>query len=49
VVAVEKGEYRALNEKEEKEFQYFMHGAGKGRTEKSKGFDLLCVLLAAFN
>lgn len=39
VVAVEKGEYRALNPKEEKEFQLHMYGWGKA--EKKKDFELL--------
>jgi hypothetical protein len=38
VVAVEKGEYRELNDKEEKEFQFRMYGWGK---EKKPGFELL--------
>ena len=39
VVAVEKGECRALNEKEEKEFQFHMYGWGKA--EKKQEFTLL--------
>jgi hypothetical protein len=39
VVAVEKGEYRALNDKEEKQFQLHMYGWGK--PEKKKEFELL--------
>jgi hypothetical protein len=38
VVAVEKGEYRALNDKEEAEFQLRMYGWGK---KKKPGFELL--------
>jgi hypothetical protein len=34
VVAVEKGEYRALNGKEEKEFQFHMYGWGKKETKE---------------
>jgi hypothetical protein len=37
-VAVEKGEYRALNDKEEAEFQLRMYGWGK---EKKPEFELL--------
>jgi hypothetical protein len=38
VVAVEKGEYRALTDKEEKEFQCHMYGWGK---EEEQEFTLL--------
>jgi hypothetical protein len=38
VVAVEKGEYRELNDKEEAEFQLRMYGWGK---EKKPEFELL--------
>jgi hypothetical protein len=39
VVAVEKGEYRALNDKEEAEFQFHMYGWGK--QAKKQEFALL--------
>lgn len=38
VVAVERGEYRELNDKEEAEFQLRMYDRGK---EKKRGFELL--------
>ena len=34
VVAVEKGEYRELNGKEEKDFQFYMYGWGKPETKR---------------
>ena len=39
VVAVEKGEYRELNAREEREFQFRMYGWGK--EEKKEEFTLL--------
>jgi hypothetical protein len=38
VVAVEKGEYRALNDKEEREFQELMYGSPERKRE--------CIVLA---
>ena len=34
MVAVEKGEYRELNGKEEKDFQFYMYGWGKPETKR---------------